>query len=291
MSVEPSLSLTQFRTLMQTVADMIRRVEEEQKSKLQNVQALQEEQRSSLQMTLASAGETSAQSAATVEPFKSCIPPSGSTNNFADSMKSPQMATTMTPRTSTIPASGSVNSFADSMMSPQMAAPVAKPPTASGFVDSGKSPQMAAPMVLRTGTSAPLFADSVKSPQMATPMAPMATRPAWTPVTAGSGGNDAFNSMIRSNLSAMSVLSPTGPVNPWPSGGFQNNLNWNSGSVVGLQPKTSSLVPQFHQLSINAAVGVGVQAGPVPLIPSPSVPAAASAVRPLARSDIDDLLS
>ena len=256
MSVEPSLSLTQFRTLMQTVADMIRRVEEEQKSKLQNVQALQEEQRSSLQMTLASAGETSAQSAATVEPFKSCIPPSGSTNNFADSMKSPQMAT-----------------------------------TASGFVDSGKSPQMAAPMVLRSGTSAPLFADSVKSPQMATPMAPMATRPAWTPVTAGSGGNDAFNSMIRSNLSAMSVLSPTGPVNPWPSGGFQNNLNWNSGSVVGLQPKTSSLVPQFHQLSINAAVGVGVQAGPVPLIPSPSVPAAASAVRPLARSDIDDLLS
>ena len=54
LSVEPGLSLSQFRSLMAMIKDMLHRVEEEQKSKLQNVAALQEEQRSSLHSTLSS---------------------------------------------------------------------------------------------------------------------------------------------------------------------------------------------------------------------------------------------
>nr|CAG4641466.1 EOG090X018J [Eurycercus lamellatus] len=48
MIVEPSLSLSQFRVLSNTIKEMTSRVEEEQRSKLESVAALQEEQRTAL---------------------------------------------------------------------------------------------------------------------------------------------------------------------------------------------------------------------------------------------------
>ena len=52
LSVEPGLSLQQFRVLMAMVRDMMHKVEEEQKAKLENVAALQEQQRSALHLTI-----------------------------------------------------------------------------------------------------------------------------------------------------------------------------------------------------------------------------------------------
>ena len=50
--VEPGLSLQQFRSLMATIKDMMMRVEDEQKSKLENVAAMQAQHRSQMNLTM-----------------------------------------------------------------------------------------------------------------------------------------------------------------------------------------------------------------------------------------------
>nr|CAG4651596.1 EOG090X018J [Triops cancriformis] len=65
MLVEPGLNVTQFSALAATIKDMFQRVEEEQRVKLQNVQAIQQEQRSALEMTLNSVQDTPKTSATT----------------------------------------------------------------------------------------------------------------------------------------------------------------------------------------------------------------------------------
>ena len=50
--VEPGLSLQQFRALMALIREMMTRVEEEQKSKLENVAAMQAQHRSAMSLTM-----------------------------------------------------------------------------------------------------------------------------------------------------------------------------------------------------------------------------------------------
>nr|CAG4649944.1 EOG090X018J [Sida crystallina] len=254
LTVEPALSLSQFRALMQMVTDMMHRVEEEQKCKLQNVQALQDEQRSSLQMTLASVPGGSEQPMAATSSANSVHPgtssSSSSVSNSVDAFSRLSMGATSSPST-----------LMDS----------AAPPTLSTMSTMSRPSHAAPPATMINWTTGPSASTAMSK----------------------SVSHDAVSSMIRSNLSAMAAPGPGGnnlnqhqmkpapSMSQWPAG-FQGQSGWSAMQPVVQQSSMAmASVPLFPQNQFHS-MGMGHS----PLMPSP-----ATNVKPLARADIDDLLS
>ena len=279
--VEPGLSLTQFRALANMIKEMLSKVEEEQKSKLESVAALQEEQRTAL----------------------------GSLSLGGDSSSKPA--------TSATPTSG-----ANSVVSQQIDALFAQLSTSS---EAGASKQTSAATPMMTtgnvvtnnridGSTVPPALVSAKPASNVMSLRPAAANN--TPATwnnsnnnvngtraAAAANKDPVSSMIHSNLSAMGGGGGGSirPANQWPSPAptslpLQQPFvpTWNpSPSVQQPQMRMAApLIPQsqFNQQPTSPQPMMMMMMMPQSTFAQSSTPTP-TAVRPLARSDIDDLLS
>lgn len=274
MLVEPGLSLTQFRALVTMIKEMLAKVEDEQKSKLESVAALQEEQRTALGSL--SIGDSSSS--------KSSISSSGGPAGPSSASNS------------------AVSQQIDALFA-QLSTSEPGPPSMAGA-----APSMTCNVITNNRIDA-----SVPPPLGATAAKPttnvMSLRPAANSAPANSwnnkpingsragttGAKDPVSSMIQSNLSAMGGAAR--PSNQWnPAATIQPPTSqqpfvptWNaSPAVQPMQPRMAApLIPQnqFAQptpmMMMMPTQSTFTQSG----MPTPTT------VRPLARSDIDDLLS
>lgn len=274
MLVEPGLSLTQFRALVTMIKEMLAKVEDEQKSKLESVAALQEEQRSALGSL--SLGESSSKSSTS-----SSATPSSASNSAVSQQIDALFAQLSTSEAGT-----------------------GKPTTTA-------APSMTCNVITNNRIDAPAL-----PPLGATAVAPaakpttnvMSLRPAANSAPASSWNNNTINgsranttgakdpvsSMIQSNLSAMGGARPS---NQWNPAAIQQPTSqpfvptWNaSPAVQPIQAPPRMAAPLIPQNQFAQPTPMMMMMPTQSTFTQPNKPAP-TAVRPLARSDIDDLLS
>lgn len=293
--VEPGLSITQFRALVTMIKEMLTKVEEEQKTKLESVAALQEEQRTAL----------------------------GSLSLGGNDVLSSSSSSTSTQKSMSASAPHTNSSGSNSAVSQQIDALFAQLSTTNEAATS-KQTTIAAPLMTanavtnnRIDGSASLVASAATKPTSnAMSLRPAASAasnaPAWNnntingtrTATTTATNKDPVSSMIQSNLSAMGgANSSARPPNQWissPSAMAPINQpfvpTWNS------SPGLSAVQPAMSQPRMAIPLIPQTQLTPMMMMMSPSTtttatnfglstPTTPAAVRPLARSDIDDLLS
>ena len=252
--VDPGLSLTQFKALVSMIKEMLAKVEEEQKTKLESVAALQEEQRTALGSLNDASTKTST-----------------STTSSSNSAVSQQIDALFAQLSTSEGATGKQTTH--SALTTNV--------VTNSRID-GPAPLGAAvkPMPLRPSTISSTSGWNNTTTATNGTKSTTATPSSTTPLN-----KDAFSSMIQSNLSAMGGQT-TRPANQW--------------TPVGIQPTTSpaSFVPTWANTQpVRMASPLIPQnqftQQPMMLMPQQQFSAAApaAAVRPLNRSDIDDLLS
>lgn len=274
--VEPGLSLTQFRALVSTIKEMLAKVEEEQKSKLESVAALQEEQRTALgNLALndsSSQNSTSSGGASTASSANNSAV-SQQIDALFSQLSTSSETTKVKQTTAATPAMASSNVVANSRID-------------SGIV----APAIAMP----------------KSGMMSLRSAPNSTPTTWnnnnvngTRANTTAANKDPVSSMIHSNLSAMGGMGGIRPANQWaPPSQAVPSPAWNHNPAAApiQQPQmrmmATPLVPQNQQFTQqNPMMTVMMPQSTFSQPISPMAPTTPAAFRPLARSDIDDLLS
>ena len=290
--VEPGLSLSQFRAVVAIVKEMMAKVEEEQRVKLESVAALNEEQRNNLgQLGLNNQSESgaSAQSGA-----QKTLSNSAAVSEQIDALFAQLSATPS-------PAAPAPKTSSSSMMTLKPVAAAAVSTASPAVVPSTTTnwtPMMSAapPAISPAPTST--------SWRLNTPSNGMANLNGAAANKRG-GASDPVSSMIQSNLTAMggSPRPATTPMNQWSSSNLPtsqpNFSGWNSN--VATTPSTPLLVQQpTMAINTNRMAQPMIPSSGImqPLLPSSSSahqqkqpPSGGSTVRPLGRADIDDLLS
>nr|CAG4640636.1 EOG090X018J [Eulimnadia texana] len=310
--VEPGLGLTQFRALMTLLKEMIHRVEEEQKMKLENLAALQEEQKSSLQNTLSGFGDRKQGNVENMSNGKTSnsttISKPESLDQFFNKMsvQSPTTPSETSRQQPTItpPSSYQNLSLGNQQPTRQPSKPVAQSPLNKSAADSlmnsilesnltaMKASHPAAPNTLQIAPppfqSAPLplpGAQNLKS-------APLTPHIAPAPFQSAS-----FTQPIAPyTQQTVSNTSQTAPI-PFQSAPYTQPT---ASHTFPTAPQTFQTAPGTQSWKPLIPSGSSVTQ---PLIPSaPSRPStfvtsplmnqsSSTSVKPLARSDIDDLLS
>lgn len=306
--VEPGLSITQFRALVTMIKEMLTKVEDEQKTKLESVAALQEEQRSALGSL--SLSDSSSSSLSTSNAAIS------STSNSAVSQQIDALFAQLS--TSETASTNKQTSMA------QPSSSMTRNVITNKRIDDGSAPLGATVAVGSTAVNTKPTTNvmSLRPAVNSTPaLAPAPTTPTgWnnnniingtrTNTTTGGAGKDPVSSMIQSNLSAMGGVAVR-PANQWSPAIQQQQQQqqptsqpfvptWNLSPAVQpmQQPRMATpLIPQqpnqFTQPTPNMMMMMpqstfaqsttsSNSGGPIP---------GQTTVRPLARSDIDDLLS
>ena len=199
--VEPGLSLQQFRSLMATIREMMQRVEEEQKSKLENVAAMQAQHRSAMNLTMGCLPNDLERKPSITSPTN--VSSNGVSNDVLFGMNGAKKTTPAQPLDSLLSKNCSLSDTgltANNKMTSVSAMPAVKPTLASWA-----------------------------SPP--TPAHTPAHIPAPTPAPATQTGRprDAVTSMMQSNLSEMRMTPPmVRPLNAQTSVPY----SWNSGAAV-----------------------------------------------------------
>jgi len=197
--VEPGLSLQQFRSLMATIREMMQRVEEEQKSKLENVAAMQAQHRSAMNLTMGSLPNEMETKSSITTPSTN-VASNGVSNDVLFGLDAAKKTwTPAQPFNSLLSKNASFD---------------------TGLTSSSKMAGVSATPAVRATTP------SWATPP-ATPAAP-ATPPA-TPATQAVKSRDAVTSMIQSNLCEMRMTTPmVRPLNAPTSLPYA----WNSSAAV-----------------------------------------------------------
>jgi SCY1-like protein 2 len=317
--VEPGLSLTQFRALVAMVKEMLAKVEEEQKTKLESVAALQDEQRSALGNL--SLGDSSSRNSATGGGGGSAQQSSSGTHNSSSSVVSQQIDAL----------------FAQLSTSQSEVTTTSKQTTMASSTQTATTPSMTSNVITNSridsgpATSAAAAAKPATSNMMSLRPAPNNTPPTWnnnningtqranaTAAAAGRGGvnKDPVSSMIHSNLSAMGGMGAIRPANQWsPAAAAAPTSQPFAPPTWGQSPAAAALPtavpiqqpqmrmmatplipqsqqqqqPQFNQQQQQNSMMMMMM--PQSTFVQPGNSTAPAAFRPLARSDIDDLLS
>nr|CAG4636783.1 EOG090X018J [Ceriodaphnia reticulata] len=284
--VEPGLSLTQFRALTTMIKEMLAKVEEEQKSKLESVAALQEEQRTalgslslgeSLSKPATSATPTSAANSAVSQQIDALFAQLSTSSEAGTSKQTSAATPTMT---SNVITNSRIDGFTRTPLVP-MANVAAKTSAPSSNV-----------MSLR-----PAASNNTPSPTWNSSSSNNNTNGSGGVARATTANKDPVSSMIHSNLSAMGGGGAIRPTNQWPSSPAPTSLQqpfvptWNpSPSVQPPQQPMRMAAPLIPQSPFNQQ-----PTSPQMMMMMPQSTFAQSStpttVRPLARSDIDDLLS
>lgn len=297
--VEPGLSLSQFRALVAIVKEMMAKVEEEQRVKLESVAAINEEQRSNLGNLGLNQEQTSAQ--------KSSSNASSSSNSAAVSEKIDALFAQLSATASPAPAP-KMSSSSSMMQLKPTPAPVSAvtsplPPMATAAVSTaaatGWSPMMAAPPAISPAPTA-TWKLSTTITNNSVINNGMSTMTSFNGA-AGDKRADSVSSFIQSNLTAMGGTSPRPPApNQWSTTNnlpnSQPSFSWNNATT---SPSTPLLVQQQPGLNRMAQPLVPSSSGMMPMsgVMQPLLPSSShqqqqqSTVKPLARADIDDLLN
>lgn len=324
--VEPGLSLTQFRALVAMVKEMLAKVEEEQKTKLESVAALQDEQRSALGNL--SLGDSSSRNSATGGGGGGSAQQlsSSGTHNSSSSVVSQQidalfaqLSTSQSEVTTTRSKQTTMALSTQTATTPSMTSNV----ITNSRIDSGPA------------TSAAAAAKPATSNMMSLRPAPNNTPPTWNnnningtqranataaAPAAGRGGvnKDPVSSMIHSNLSAMGGMGAIRPANQWspaaaaaPTSQPFAPPSWGQSPAAAAALPTAAPIqqsqmrmmatplipqsqqqqqPQFNQQQ-QQQNSMMMMMMPQSTFVQPGNTTAPAAFRPLARSDIDDLLS
>jgi hypothetical protein len=294
-------------------------VEEEQKTKLESVAALQDEQRSALGNL--SLGDSSSRNSATGGGGGSAQQSSSGTHNSSSSVVSQQIdalfaqLSTSQSEVTTTSKQTTMASSTQTATTPSMTSNV----ITNSRIDSGPA------------TSAAAAAKPATSNMMSLRPAPNNTPPTWnnnningtqranaTAAAAGRGGvnKDPVSSMIHSNLSAMGGMGAIRPANQWsPAAAAAPTSQPFAPPTWGQSPAAAALPtavpiqqpqmrmmatplipqsqqqqqPQFNQQQQQNSMMMMMM--PQSTFVQPGNSTAPAAFRPLARSDIDDLLS
>lgn len=275
--VEPGLSLTQFRALVSTIKEMLAKVEDEQKTKLESVAALQEEQRTALG-NLALNDTLSKNST-----FSGGASGASSENNSA-----------VTQQIDALFAQLSTSSEPPKVKQTTAATPVMSSVVTNSRIDSG----VAAPAIAIPKSSMM----SLRPASNNTPTTWNNNNVSGRRANTTAANKDPVSSMIHSNLSAMGGMGAIRPANQWtPTSQALTSptTTWNQNPAAAvpiqqpqMRPMATPMVPQNQQFSqLNPAMSTMM---PQSTFSQPNIPRTATtptAFRPLARSDIDDLLS
>ena len=307
--VEPGLSLSQFRALVAIVKEMMAKVEEEQRVKLESVAAINEEQRSNLgNLGLNQEQGTSAQKSSSSNASSSSN--SAAVSEQIDALFA-QLSATPSPAAAPAPKISSSSSMMQLKPTPAPVSAVTSPlpPTPTAAVSTaaaaaGWSPMMAAPPAISPAPTASTWKLSTTASNNSVVNNGLSTMANFN----GAAGNkraDPVSSMIQSNLTAMGGTSPRPPApSQWstnsilPTSNSQPSFSWNNAT----SPATPLLVQQqpvmnrmAQPLVPSSSVMMPMSGVMQPLLPSSSHQQApqqsGTSVRPLARADIDDLLN
>lgn len=288
--VEPGLSLTQFRALATMIKEMLAKVEEEQKTKLESVAALQEEQRTALGSL--SLGESLSKPATSATP-----------TSAANSAVSQQIDALF----AQLSTSEAGTSKQTSAATPTMTSNV----ITNSRIDGSHSGSPLVPAKTASFSSNVMTLRPAASNNTPSPSTVWNSSSSNNNITNGSGGvarattsstnaKDPVSSMIHSNLSAMgggAGIRPANQSNQWSTSPAPTSLQqqpfvptWNPSPAVQpvQQQQMRMATPLIPQSQFNQQPPQMMMMMPQSTFAQSSTP---TAVRPLARSDIDDLLS
>lgn len=294
--VEPGLSLTQFRALVSMVKEMLAKVEEEQKTKLESVAALQEEQRSALgNLSLGESKNSTASGGGAAS--------SSGTSNSSNAVS--QQIDALFAQLST-----SSEAATTSKQTTMASIPATTPSMTSNVITNSR---------IDSGSTAVAASKPATSNMMSLRPAPNNTPTTWNNnningtqranTTTGGGGagvnKDPVSSMIHSNLSAMGGMGAIRPANQWSTAPSASQPftppTWGQSPAAAAVPMqqpqmrmmATPLIPQNQQQQpqFNQQNPTMMMMMPQSTFVQPNSSTMPTAFRPLARSDIDDLLS